>query len=92
VTKESYIYFSLDVVICLPLHVHNCVENVPKYILFYVHDIKVMADEIDLPIRKLAENTSVYPIVGQTKTQCHRTPITHYTILHLKEAMVQHPF
>jgi hypothetical protein len=52
------------VTICLPLHVHNCVENVPKYILFYVHDIKVMAEEIDLPIRKLLENTSVYPIVG----------------------------
>jgi len=64
VTKESYIYFSLDVVICLPLHVHNCVENVLKYILFYVHDIKVMTEEIDLSIRKLSENTSVYPIVG----------------------------
>jgi hypothetical protein len=64
VTKESYIYFSLDVVICLPLHVHNCVENVLKYILFYVHDIKVMTEEIDLSIRKLPENTSVYPIVG----------------------------
>jgi len=33
-----------------------------------VHDVKVMIEEIDFPIRKLSENTSLYPIIGQTKT------------------------
>jgi len=45
------------------------VENVLKHILFYVHDVKVMAKEIGLPIRKLPENTSLYPVMGQTKTR-----------------------
>jgi hypothetical protein len=30
-----------------------------------------MAEEIGLPIRKLLENTSLYPIVGQTETKKH---------------------
>jgi hypothetical protein len=34
-----------------------------------VYEVKVMVEEIDLPIRKLLENTSLYPIVGQTKTR-----------------------
>jgi hypothetical protein len=33
-----------------------------------VHDIKVIAEEIGLPIRKLPKDTSLYLIVGQTKT------------------------
>jgi hypothetical protein len=28
-----------------------------------------MAKEIGLPIRKLLKNTSLYPVVGQTKTR-----------------------
>ena len=36
---------------------------------FYVYEVKVMVEEIDLPIRKLLENTSLYPIIGQTKTK-----------------------
>jgi hypothetical protein len=63
------IHSSLDVVFCLPLHVHDCVENVFKHIFFYVLDVKVMAEEIGLPIRKLLENTSFYPVMGQTKTK-----------------------
>jgi len=38
-----------------------------KYVIFYVHDFKVMAEEIGLPIRKLSENTSLYLVVGQPK-------------------------
>jgi len=34
-----------------------------------VHDVKVMAEEIGLPIRKLPKNTSLYPIMGKTKTR-----------------------
>jgi len=34
-----------------------------------VHDVKVMAEEIGLPIRKIAENTSLYLVIGQTKTR-----------------------
>jgi len=34
-----------------------------------VHDVKVMAEEIGLPIKKLLKDTSLYPIVGQTKTK-----------------------
>jgi len=59
---------SLDVVLCLPIHVHNYVENILKHVLFYVHNIKVMVKEIGLPIRKLIENILFNSIVGQTKT------------------------
>jgi len=69
ITEQSYIQSSLDVVLCLPLHIHDGVENVLKHVLFYVHDVKVMVEEIGLPIRKLPKNTSLYPIVGQTKTR-----------------------
>jgi hypothetical protein len=33
-----------------------------------MHDVKVMAKQIGLPIRKLPKDTSLYPIIGQTKT------------------------
>jgi len=68
VTKQSYIHSSLDVVLCFLIHVYNCVENVLKYDLFYMYDIRVMTGDIGLPIRKLLENTLLYPIIGQTKT------------------------
>jgi hypothetical protein len=69
VTEQSYIQSSLDVVLCLPLHIHDGVENVLKHVLFNVHDVKVMAEKIVLPIRKLPKDTSLYPIMGQTKTR-----------------------
>jgi hypothetical protein len=47
--------------------IHDGVENVLKHVLFYVHDVKVMAEEIGLPIRKLPKDTSFYSILGQTK-------------------------
>jgi hypothetical protein len=68
VTKQRYIHSSFDVVLCLPFHIHNCVESILKHVLFNVHDIKIMMEEIGLSIRKLPENTSLYPIIGQTKT------------------------
>jgi hypothetical protein len=64
-TKQCYIHSSFNIVLCLSLYVHDCVENVLKR--FYVHDIKVMVEVIGLPIRKFPENTLLYPIVGQTK-------------------------
>jgi hypothetical protein len=68
VTEQSYIQSSLDVVLCLPLHIHDGVENVLKHVLFNVHDVKVIAKRIGLSIRKLLKDTSLYPIMGQTKT------------------------
>jgi hypothetical protein len=68
-TKQRYIQSSLDVVLCLPLHIHDGVENVLKHILFNVHDVKVMAEKIGLPIRKLLKDTSFHPIMSQTKTR-----------------------
>jgi hypothetical protein len=65
--KTKLIHSSLDVVLYLPLHIHNRVENILKNIFFCMHDIKVMMKKIDLPIRKLLENTFFYPIMGQTK-------------------------
>jgi len=64
VIKQSYSHSSRDVVLCLLLYVYNRVENVLKNILFYVHDVKVMAEEIGLQIRKLPENNFALPIVG----------------------------
>jgi hypothetical protein len=52
-TKQSYIYSSFDVVLYLPFHVHIRFENVLKQVLFYVHDIKIMVEEIGIPTRKL---------------------------------------
>jgi hypothetical protein len=69
VIKQSYIQYSLNVVLCLPLHIHDAVENVLKHVLFNVHDVKVVAEKIGLPIRKLPKDTSLYPIMGQTKTR-----------------------
>jgi hypothetical protein len=34
-----------------------------------VYDVKIIEEEIGLPIRKLSKNTSLYPIMGQTKTK-----------------------
>jgi hypothetical protein len=53
----------------LKTNIHDDVENVLKHVLFYVHDIKVMVEEIGLPLRKLPKNTSLNLIVGQTKTR-----------------------
>jgi hypothetical protein len=39
-----------------------------------VHDVKVMAENIGLSIRKLPKDTSLYPIMGQTKTR--KLPLT----------------
>jgi hypothetical protein len=64
-----YLSITVSIVLCLPLHVYNYVENVIKYVLFYMHDIKVMVEKIDLSIKKLLENTLFYLIVGQTKTR-----------------------
>jgi hypothetical protein len=69
VTEQRYIQSRLDVVLCLPLHIHDGVENVLKHILFNVHDVKVMTEKIGLPIRKLLKDTSLHPIMGQTKTR-----------------------
>ena len=69
VTKQNYIHFRFDVFLFLPLHIHNYVENVLKYIIFYVNDFKVMVEEIELTIRKLLENTLFYQITGQIKSK-----------------------
>jgi hypothetical protein len=34
-----------------------------------VYDVKVIAEEIGFPIRKLLENTLLYPVMDQTKTR-----------------------
>ena len=68
------------------------VKNVFKHVFFfYVHGIKVMVEQIDLPIRKLLENTLFYLIMGQTKTrkllfttQYHNTLTLRHAILHQK--------
>jgi hypothetical protein len=69
VTKLRYIHSGLDVGFCLPLHVHDRVENVLQHVLFYASDVKIMVEEIGLPIRKLSKNIPLYPIMGQTKTR-----------------------
>jgi hypothetical protein len=43
------------------------VENVLKHVLFNMYDIKVMTEEIGLPIRKLPKDTSLYPIVARVR-------------------------
>jgi hypothetical protein len=70
VTKQSYIHSSLNVVLWFPLHIHDHVENIPKHVLFYVHDVKIIAEEIGLPIRKLLENTLLYRIVVKPGNFC----------------------
>ena len=67
--KKVVSTLALMFVLPLPLHIRNRVENVLKHIIFHVHDIKVIADKIGLPIRKLTENTFFYQILSQTKTR-----------------------
>jgi hypothetical protein len=50
-TKHKCIHSNLDVILCLPFHIHNHVENIFKHVFFNVHDFKVMTEEISLPIR-----------------------------------------
>jgi hypothetical protein len=50
-----------------------------------MYDIKVMAEKIDLPIRKLPKNNLLYLVVGQTKTRkllLTRLKTKHNAILH----------
>jgi len=64
-TKQHYIHSCLDIVHCLPLHVHDRVESVLEHVFFpYMYDVKVMMEEIGLLIRKLPQNTSLYPIMS----------------------------
>jgi len=65
--KKNYIHSSLNVVLCLSILVHNRVENIIKHVFFYVHDIKVMVEEIGLSIRKLPRFTQlrVNPKLGK---------------------------
>jgi hypothetical protein len=68
-----------------------------------MYDIRVMTGDIGLPIRKLLENTLLYPIIGQTKTMKllltrlktkHNVIVLrhHNTVLHPKKVVMQHPF
>ena len=103
ILKQHYIHFSFDVVLYLSHHVHDRVKNISKHILFYVHDIKVMVEELGLSIRKLLETTSFYLVMSQTNTRKlllneletkHNVTILwhHVIILHQKDVGVQHPF
>ena len=38
-TNSIFLWSSLDVVLCLPLHIHDGVENVLKRVLFNLHDV-----------------------------------------------------
>jgi len=69
-----------------------------------MHDIKVMAEKIGLPIRKHSKKYFVLPNYGsnqnhetyaypiENETQFHRTPTPHHTILHPTIVIVQHLF
>ena len=52
----------------IPLLFSGFLVVILEYVSFYVHDFNIMAEEIVFPIRKLLENTSLYPIMGKTKT------------------------
>jgi hypothetical protein len=99
VTKQSYIHSSLDVVLYLPFHIHIRVENVLKQVLFYVHDIKIMVEEICLPTRKLMkifallnyesnQNQETFAYQIENQTPCHHILTPHHTIIHLKDVAV----
>jgi hypothetical protein len=69
-----------------------------------MHDIKVMTENIGLPIRKQSKKYFVLPNYGsnqnhetyaypiENETQCHCTPTPHHTILHPTIVIVQHLF
>jgi hypothetical protein len=83
--RQCYIHYIFNVVICLPFHIYEGVENILKHVLFYMYDAKVMAEKIDLPIRKLPQNNLLYLVVGQTKTRkllLTRLETKHNAILH----------
>jgi hypothetical protein len=57
---------------------------------FYVHDIKVMVEEIGLPIRKLPKNISFYPIACQSKIR--KILLTRLKIKHNVNILHQRSF
>jgi hypothetical protein len=84
VTKQSYIYYSFHVVLYFLFYIHHRIKNVFKHVLFNMHDIKIMAEEISLLIRKLSKNTLFYQIMGHTKTRkllLARLKIKHIIII-----------
>jgi hypothetical protein len=68
-TRQHYIHSSLGVILCLPLHVHDHVENVPKHVFFYVHDVKVMAEEIGLPKKESPRKYFALSSCGSNQNQ-----------------------
>ena len=66
--------------LCLPLHIHNHDENVLKHVLFYVHDINVMIDEIDLikyfVLSNCDQTKTRKLLLTRLKTK-HKCPILH---------------
>jgi len=83
-TKQSYIYYSFHVVLYFLFYIHHRIKNVFKHVLFNMHDIKIMAEEISLLIRKLSKNTLFYQIMGHTKTRkllLARLKIKHIIII-----------
>jgi len=69
VRKQRHVHFSFHIVLCLTFHVHHRVKNIFKHIVFYMHDIQIMMEDISFPIRKLPKNSSFYLIVGHIKTR-----------------------
>jgi len=64
VTKQIYVYSGFDVALCFSFHFHNHVKNVFKNVFYNVYDINVMMEKIGLLIRKIIENTLLYPIMS----------------------------
>jgi hypothetical protein len=48
-----YIYSSNHVIICLSFHMHHHDKNIFKHVLFDLHDIQIMEEDIIIPMRKL---------------------------------------
>lgn len=89
--KTKLYHSCFDVVLGVSIHVHNCVENALKHVLFYLHDIKVMEDKIGFPMRNLLENTLLYAIMGPNKTKnllFTRLKIIYYVTI-LRRQMIQ---
>ena len=55
----------------LPLHIHYHVKNIFKHVLFYMHDIHIMAEKISLLIKKLQKTYFALPNYGSR--QNHET-------------------
>jgi len=102
VTKQSYIYSNLDVILCLLFLSINYVEIFSNTFFFMCMTLRlwwrIWSSNKKAPKNYVLsnygsnQNKKIFIYQIENQTQCHYIPTPCYTILHLNEAAMQYPF